>query len=109
MSDRSCRITDVAKRIASSGYGLISIDVAKVTSLALPAQPHRVALPSQAGGFLLESVLEEPFRTEHLQGELRFLPPHRWGSIPKACHEIDRESEVQFARRLIDIGLGELV
>ena len=106
---RGSRISDVAKRILATGYGLAHDNLEKVCASALPVVPSRVALPKKAGLFRPETVLEEPYLSEYKSQWWRNSPPHQWGPLPKACNKISRENEVGFAAKLIEIGMAEVL
>ena len=81
------------------------------TTVALPVEPLRVALPHTAGTIDPARVLPEPYRRACVNWEKEVRLHHsEWASpLPRSCHTLPKELELDFIRELLRRGMGILV
>ena len=80
------------------------------STTALPVDPKRVSLPTQVGQCQPERWLPPELAWPFTHPERLVLPEELWPDpLPRACHMISVEDELELAARLLDLGMAVLV
>ena len=101
---------ELLSRCEDQGYEKVKFqDVQAQSRVALPARPHRVAVPARAGLVDPRLHLSPAQLQTYDKIHTLLLPEFSRPPLPRACHKVPPKEEEAMMRKLLESGVAELV